>query len=98
MGLYWNQYDATLARVRSVKPDTLADLKEILDAFMPPSSGVAFFPGGADETLGDALGDAGWDVAWIEGDYLWQARNATTGEIIHHVEGDLYAGPWEPIQ
>jgi hypothetical protein len=87
---YWAQYDATLARVRAEKPDTFAALKAILDAFSPPSSGDAFFPGGADDTLGDALNDAGWAVEWSEGDYLWRARHPRTGAMLEHVEGDLY--------
>jgi hypothetical protein len=92
---YWRAYDATLARVRDERPADLAALKTILDAFCAPSSGVAFFPGGADETLADALAYAGWSVEWIEGDYLWGARSPT-GEYIHHVEGDLYPGRWRP--
>ena len=94
---YWAKYDATLARVRAEKPDTLAKLKVILDDFEPPSSGVAFFPGGADDTLAEAMDDAGWDVNWIEGDYLWDASNRHSKEAISHVEGDLYAGFYERI-
>lgn len=90
---YWAQYDAILARVRAEKPDTFAALKAILDAFSPPSSGDAFFPGGADDTLGDALNDAGWAVEWEEGDYLWNARHPLTGSTLRHVEGDLYEVP-----
>lgn len=37
-----------------------AKLKAILDTFEPPSSGDAFFPGGADDDLVDALHDVGW--------------------------------------
>jgi hypothetical protein len=91
MNTYWEQYDQTLARVRDEKPNTLGGLKLILDAFQPVSSGVAFFPGGADDTLGDAIYDAGWSVEWLEGDYLWNARNRSGAEI-HYVEGDVYEG------
>lgn len=93
---YWAQYEATLARVRAEKPDTFAALKAILDAFSPPSSGDAFFPGGADDTLGDALHDAGWAVEWEEGDYLWRARHPLTGSALRHVEGDLFEVPTSP--
>lgn len=87
---YWAMYDRTLARVRDEKPDTFQRLKAILVAFHPPSSGDAFFPGGADDTLGDALEDAGWRVLWREGDYFWDARHPATGTRIEHVEGDVY--------
>ena len=87
---YWAMYDATLARIRNEKPDTFAALKAILDAFEPPSSGDAFFPGGADDTLGAAMHDAGWFVTWEDGDYLWNARHPRTGSTLRHVEGDIY--------
>jgi hypothetical protein len=87
---YWAAYDVTLARVRQERPDTFAALKAILDAFHAPSSGDAFFPGGADDTLGDALRDAGWAINWREGDYLWDARHPRTGARLEHVEGDLF--------
>ena len=88
---YWDKYDATLARIVNEKPQTMDDLKVILDDFEPPSSGVAFFPGGADETLADALHQAGWAVEFREGDYVWVGRSGG-GELITYVEGDLYRG------
>ncbi|WP_025157236.1 hypothetical protein [Leifsonia aquatica] len=95
---YWKKYDETLARVKDEKPDTFDKLKVILDDFEPPSSGEAFFPGGADENLGEALGESGWDVRWIEGDYLWTALHPETKEELHYVEGDLYRGRWLPVR
>ncbi len=88
---YWKMYERTLARVVEEKPQSMDALKAILDAFEPPSSGEAFFPGGADETLGDALHAAGWHIEWKEGDYLW-VGTSRTGEVVSHVEGDLYRG------
>ena len=87
---YWAAYDATLARIRQQQPDTFPALKAILDAFQPPSSGDAFFAGGADDTLGDALADAGWRITWREGDYLWDAWHPATRARIEHVEGDVH--------
>lgn len=87
---YWTAYDRTLARVRQEKPDTFATLKTILDAFEPPSSGDAFFPGGADDDLADALHDAGWEIRFSEGTYVYTARHPRTGAKLQHVEGDLY--------
>jgi hypothetical protein len=91
MKAYWDAYDRTLTRIREEKPQTMDSLKVILDAFEPPSSAAAFFPGGADDTLADALHTAGWSVDYKEGDYVWVARS-TTRELITYVEGDLYRG------
>jgi hypothetical protein len=91
---FWAGYDATLARVRAERPATLAELAAILNAFQPRSSGVAFFGNNADDQLAHALRDAGWDVQMIEGDYLWDAYHSGSGEWIHYVEGDVYAGHW----
>jgi hypothetical protein len=95
---YWAKYASTLARVRAEKPGTLAELKAILDDFEPPSSGAAFFPGGADDGLGDALGDAGWAVLYIEADYVWNAKNPSRSETIRYVEGDVDLGAFAPVE
>jgi hypothetical protein len=91
MKTYWDAYAQTLARIVEEKPQTVDELKAILDGFTPPSSGIAFFPGGADETLGEAMHLAGWVIDWREGDYLWVGRSKT-GEVLTHVEGDIYRG------
>jgi hypothetical protein len=91
---FWTGYEVTLERVRDLKPDTLAALAKILNAFQPPSSGVAFFGNNADDHLSDALTAAGWDVRFIDGDYLYDAYHPVSGEWLHYVEGDLYAGRW----
>lgn len=87
---YWQNYDRTLATIRAERPSTFAGLKLILDRFEPPSSGDAFFPGGADDTLALALMSAGWSVDFEEGDYLYTAVHPKSGAVIQHVEGDLY--------
>lgn len=92
---FWAGYDATLKRVRDERPPNLAALAAILNAFQPPSSGVAFFGNNADDQLADALMDAGWDVQFLEGGYLWQAYNGESGEWIHYVEGDIYPGRYQ---
>lgn len=89
---YWRKYDETLARIRSERPDSFAGLKLILDEFEPPSSGDAFFPDGADDTLADALSDAGWRIAYSDGTYVYRAFNPTTSDVATYVEGDLYKG------
>lgn len=87
---YWAMYDATLARVRQEKPDTFGALKAILDGFQPQSAADAFFPGGADDDLADALHDAGWHIHFTEGTYTYIARHPRIGAKTQHVEGDLY--------
>lgn len=87
---YWQRYEQTLARLRAEQPTTFAGVKLVLDTFAHKSSGDAFFPGGADDTLADALMDAGWSVAFEEGDYRWTATHPISGAVLHHVEGDVY--------
>jgi hypothetical protein len=89
---FWAGYDITLARVRAERPATPDALAAILNDFQPPSVGIAFFGNNADDHLSDALTSAGWDVRFIEGDYLWEAEHAETREWVHCVEGDVYAG------
>jgi hypothetical protein len=89
---YWGAYEATLARIRSEKPDTFAALKAVLDSFEPPSSGDAFFPDGADDTLAEALEDAGWHIHFAEATYVYYAQHSTTNARLTYVEGDIYAG------
>jgi len=92
---FWAGYDATLARVRELRPRTLDDLAVILNAFQPPSAGVAFFGNNADDTLDAALSDVGWDLHY-QASYLWDAKApGDDGEWIHYVEGDVYAGRWQ---
>jgi hypothetical protein len=91
LAAYWEKYDATLARIVAERPTTFAELKAILDDFEPPSSGDAFFPDGADESLGEALNAAGWTVRYGEAVYVYRATSPT-GERLTYVEGDIYEG------
>lgn len=87
---YWRLYDHTLATIRAERPTTFAGVKLILDRFQPPSSGQAFFPGGADDDLADALIDAGWDIRFTDGTYVYRAKHPVSGAVLEHVEGDVY--------
>lgn len=94
---YWNGYEAALERVRSEKPTTFAALKAITDAFRPlmgdiSFSGDTFFPSGGDDTMADALADAGWRLRFIEGDYHYRANHPATCATVTYIEGDLYDG------
>lgn len=94
---YRDAYDLTLARVREEKPATFAALKLILDDFVPPSAGDAFFPGGADDDLVDALADAGWEVRFFSSSNVYSARHPVTRAKLHHLEGDLYDRTRVPV-
>lgn len=91
---YWAAYDATLARVRSERPSTFAELKAILDGFhhgaLQDGGAQAFFPSqSADEELWEALVDAGWSVEFGEASYVYEAQHPS-GARFEFVEGDLY--------
>jgi hypothetical protein len=90
---FWSGYAATLARVRAERPSTADGLAAILNGFQAPSAGTAFFGNNADDRLCDALAEAGWDLRFLERDYLWEARHPGTGERLHYVEGDVHPGP-----
>jgi len=90
LDLYWTRHGQTLTRIRAERPSTFAGVKLVLDTFEQKSSGDAFFPGGADDTLADAIMDAGWSVDFEEGDFLWTGVHPDSGAVIHYVEGDLY--------
>lgn len=87
---YWARYDHTLTTLRAERPSTFAGVKTILDRFEAPSSGDAFFPGGADDDLASALADAGWTIRFGEGDYVWTGRHPQSGAVLQYVEGDVY--------
>ena len=51
-----------------------------------------FFAGsGGDDTLWDALIDAGWETVWSEAAYYYAMR-APNGDVITYCEGDIYRG------
>lgn len=94
LGSFWEGYDATLARIRRERPVTVDEVVKILNDFQSPSAGIAFFGNNADDHLSDALAEMGWDVRYIEHDYLWEAQSPA-GEWLHNVEGDVYRGRYE---
>lgn len=55
-----------------------------------------FFGGsGGDNTVYDALEDAGWETAWIKAAY-WYAIKAPDGSVVTYCEGDIYRGDKRP--
>lgn len=101
---FWGQIDHQLGRIRTEKPQTFSGLREILmdpaydqitqdvnrngaRSFGP---GQAFFAGsGGDDTVFDALLDAGWMVTKFIADYHYTAIHPTTRGALSYTEGDL---------
>lgn len=51
-----------------------------------------FFAGsGGEDTLDEALDDAGWTWLWSQAPYWW-AMTAPDGSVITYCEGDIYRG------
>lgn len=88
---FWAAYDATLKRIRMGRPATVDAVAAILNDFQEPSAGIAFFGNNADDTLADALADAGWELRF-KADYLWEARHPGSDQWLHYIEGDVYRG------
>ena len=94
---YWKGYAETLDRVRNEKPTTFAALKAIIDSFHPVMgdilfSGDTFFPSGGEDTLAQALREAGWRRRFLEGSYYYLAVHPESGAVCTYIEGDLYEG------
>jgi hypothetical protein len=52
----------------------------------------AFFAGsGGDDSLYEALSDAGWEPVWWKAGYWW-CMKAPDGSAVTYVEGDIYEG------
>lgn len=55
-----------------------------------------FFGGsGGDDSVDDALDDAGWTYLWSRAAYWWAMR-APDGSAITYCEGDIYRGDKRP--
>lgn len=88
---YWRTYEQCLDEVAAAAR-TVDDLIGILNVHYAPSAGDAFFPGGADRTLLDALRQAGWRVVWMEAHYYYAARQPEGADGITFIEGDVERG------
>lgn len=93
---FWQAIDGQLAELRQAR--TAGDVLRILATEGNPygdphiSSAPAFFAGsGGDETVMDALREAGWRVTWAEAAYYY-TMTALDGTAITYIEGDVYPG------
>lgn len=96
MDNFWKTVEAQLAELRTAQ--NADDVLRILDRERNPygpDHGVAgdgFFAGsGGDDSLWDALTDAGWTQVWAEAVYYYVMK-APDGSMITYIEGDVYRG------
>lgn len=93
---FWAAIRVQLMELTSAK--TAADVVRILSKERNPygdptmCSGDGFFAGsGGDDTVADALRQAGWGYAWRKAGYHY-CMKAPNGSAITYVEGDIYIG------
>ena len=87
---FWAQIEAQLAELKQAA--TADDVIRILGGAEGASAGDAFFAGsGGDDSVEDALSEAGWTHVWRKAHYYW-AMQAPNGDGITYVEGDIYRG------
>lgn len=100
-------WDEISGQLRSLESAKSADevIAVLTDAEASPtvwaeygtSSGDAFFAGsGGDDSVEEALEEAGWRHVWREASYYWAMR-APDGSGVTYVEGDVYRGVQQPI-
>src|SRR5207253_2917333 len=93
---FWTTVKAQLAELR-----TAATANDVIRILAPernpygaqhPVAGDGFFAGsGGDDTLWDALTDAGWSQVWGQAAYFY-VMQAPDGSRITYIEGDIYKG------
>jgi hypothetical protein len=87
---FWDIIAAQLAELRNAA--TADDVIRILGGAEGASAGDAFFGGsGGDDSMMEALGEAGWVTTWAEASYYYVMR-APNGDVITYCEGDVYRG------
>lgn len=89
MSTFWDDIAEQLAELQTAT--TADDVLRILPG-TDGASGEGFFAGsGGDDTVMEALQEAGWHVTWAEASYYYVMR-APNGDEITYVEGDIFRG------
>lgn len=96
MSEFWDAVNAQLMELRKARSadDVLRILsrERVPDGHSKLVAGDGFFAGsGGDDTVEDALTDAGWTLVWSEASYYY-AMKGPDGSVITYVEGDIYRG------
>jgi hypothetical protein len=88
MRKFWEGVAEQLRQLRTAA--TASDVLRILAH--EGGSEAGFFAGsGGDDTVYDALTDAGWRIVWMEADFYY-AMQAPDGSAITYIEGDIRQG------
>ncbi|MFB7858829.1 hypothetical protein [Rhodococcus qingshengii] len=92
---FWAKVKSQLNEAKTAK-----NADDVIRIFAPENNpyghtevgGDGFFAGsGGDNTLWEALDEAGWTFLWEKAAYWW-AMKAPDGSVITYAEGDLYRG------
>ncbi|MGW5773128.1 hypothetical protein ACWEVY_28750 [Streptomyces longwoodensis] len=99
---FWTAVRAQLKELKSAK--SADDVIRILSPERNPyriedpnwdgidGAAQGFFAGsGGEDTVDEALDEAGWRYLWSRANYWW-AMQAPDGSVITYVEGDVYRG------
>jgi hypothetical protein len=91
---FWAVIQAQVGELTSAA--TAQDVLRILATERAPGNplvaGDGFFAGsGGDDSVWEALSEAGWQIIWSRADYYFVAK-APDGSTITYVEGDIYLG------
>lgn len=89
---YWANYEDCLDVIVTRRGGTVEGVINVCNEHYPPSSGDAFFPGGADRDLLGTLEErGGWRIVWSEASYFWVAQDRN-GDRLTYIEGDIQRG------
>lgn len=92
---FWTTVRAQLKELEAAKSadDVLRILSTDRNPDGPDVTGApGFFAGsGGDDTVADALREAGWKTVWSEASYYY-CMKAGDGSMITYIEGDIYVG------
>lgn len=96
MDNFWKAVEKQLAELRTAQnaDDVIRILSRERNPYGPDHgvAGDGFFAGsGGDDSLWDALTDAGWVQVWAEAAHFY-VMEAPDGSMITYIEGDVYRG------
>ncbi|MFJ7280961.1 hypothetical protein [Kitasatospora sp. NPDC098663] len=96
---FWVEIAAQLDELKSAKTadDVIRVLSDERNPYGPDWDGrdggaQGYFAGsGGDNTVAEALDEAGWDYVWAKAGYYW-CMKAPDDSMITYIEGDIYGG------
>ena len=92
---FWEMIDQQIKLLEKAQTadEVIAILPNVLGEVDFPASGAdGFFMGsGGDQSVREALNEAGWRTTWSEASYYYVIQ-APNGDKITYIEGDIYKG------